>query len=477
MKLPRKLERFLTTPKRFKVVFGGRGATKSQSFAQIFLMKAQTERAKIMCLRELQNSISDSVLSLLREQIVAMELDGFTTTDAAIRHHGEDVFRFKGLARNPDAVKSAHGFKYAWVEEAQAISERSLRLLTPTLREAESELWFSLNPGSSADPMSQRFLQPFYEDLVNNKFYEDDQHLIAWVNYDDNPWFPPELEAERAWDEANLPRAVYDHVWLGMYNDEVENAIIPAEHFDAAIDAHKKLGWKGVGAKYVGYDPADTGPDSSALAYRHGSLVLDVTEWYKNDVNATCDWATGYALTVGAEYFCYDGDGLGASLRRQISQAFEGVPVDFQAFRGGLAVDYPGRSYDDKARGGRARTNKDIFKNARAQYYWQLRDRFHATYRAVTNGEYADPADLISLSSDIKHLDKLRSEICRIPLKPHPNGLIQIMPKDEMKRMGIPSPNLADALVYCFAAKPTINSKTAQNKINIPTIRPRRMSR
>ena len=139
MQIPRKLERFLTTPKRFKIAFGGRGAGKSQSFAQIFLMKAQMEQAKTMCLRELQNSIDDSVHALLREQIAHLDLKDFDVTDRAIRHDGEDVFKFKGLARNPDAVKSMQGFKYAWGEEAQVFSEESIRLLTPTIREAGSE--------------------------------------------------------------------------------------------------------------------------------------------------------------------------------------------------------------------------------------------------------------------------------------------------------------------------------------------------
>jgi phage terminase large subunit len=98
------------------------------------------------------------------------------------------------------------------------------------------------------------------------------------------------------------------------------------------------------------------------------------------------------------------------------------------------------------------RTNKDTFKNKRAQYYWSLRDRFYNTYRAVEKGEYVDPDLMISLSSEIPFLEKLRSEVCRIPKKPNGNGLIQILNKDEMKRLKIPSPNMADSLMMSMRA-------------------------
>ena len=475
LKIPRKLQRFIDTPKRFKVAFGGRGGGKSQGFAGIFLMKAETEGAKTICLRELQNSIDDSVHSLLVEQIGELELQDFEITNHAIRQGGSDAFKFKGLARNPDAVKSMHGFKYAWGEEAQTFSEDSIRLLTPTLREADSEIWLSMNPRSSADPVSQRFLQPFMSDLLRQGWYEDDQHLVVWINYMDNPWFPAELEAERAWDEANLPAAVYRHIWLGHYLDEIEGSIIPVEWFDAAIDAHKKLGFEALGGKFVSHDPSDNGADAKGLAYRHGSVFKDVCEYRINDVNAGCDWATDYALAVDADYFIWDCDGLGVSLRRQVSEALHTGVVDYQEYKGSMGVDYPGRPYDATAKGGRPKTNKETFKNKRAQYYWILRDKFHATFQAITTGKYTDPDDMISLSSTIKHLDKLRSEVCRLPLKPNDNGLIQMMSKDDMlKKHKIQSPNMADCLAMSYATK---NRATERRNVNTPSIKARRMSR
>ena len=98
----------------------------------------------------------------------------------------------------------------------------------------------------------------------------------------------------------------------------------------------------------------------------------------------------------------------------------------------------------------KSKTNKQTFKNKRAQYYWRMRDRFYATYRAVTKGEYIDPEQLISLSSDIKDMDSLRAEICRIPKKQNRNGMIQIMSKQDMLKMDIPSPNMSDSIMMAM---------------------------
>ena len=104
--VPEKLLPFLNKPKRFKVAYGGRGGCKTMTFTDMLLMKAQTERAKIGCFREMQNSIDDSVHSSLKDEIERLELQGFTVQKADIEHQDGGIFKFKGLARNPDAIKS-----------------------------------------------------------------------------------------------------------------------------------------------------------------------------------------------------------------------------------------------------------------------------------------------------------------------------------------------------------------------------------
>lgn len=469
MQIPSKLKPLVTKKKRFKIIIGGRGGAKSMTVSDIMLMKAQTESAKVLCLREFQASIDDSVFSVLSSEIERLEITGYEIQQNRILHNGEDAFKFAGMARNPESIKSKHGFKYAWIEEAQTVSDRSLKLLTPTIREDDSEIWMTANPRFSADPFSMRFIKPFEKELIRDGYYEDDLHLIIVINHGDNPWFPAELEKERLYDKGAMSAAEYAHVWDGAFYDSVQGAIIPQEWFDAAIDAHKTLGFEGRGAKVASHDPSDEGADAKGYALRHGSVVLDVREMLNMDVNDGCDAATELAIQQGADTFVWDCDGLGVTLKRQIRDTFEGKHCDYQMFKGSESVERPDDIYlpDESAEHDKdkRKTNKQTFRNKRAQYYWRLRDRFRNTYLAIVKGNYIAPCDMISLSSDIECMEQLRSEVCRIPKKPNNNGLIQIMSKPDMAKLEIPSPNMADALMMSMIEpKPVAEAVTLNFK-------------
>lgn len=276
------------------------------------------------------------------------------------------------------------------------------------------------------------------------------------VNWRDNPWWNEEQEGLRSWDYTHLARAKYDWIWEGKFNDDIEDAIIPAEWFDAAIDAHIKLGFEPRGIKVVSHDPSDRGPDDKGLCYRHGSVILDVQEKAGLDVNEGCDWALDYAIDVQADVYIWDCDGLGAGLRKQTLTAIAGKKMDHVEFRGGKGVDNPKQIYQkvDSHPNSKAKTNEETFKNRRAQYYWMLRDRFYNAYLAVEKSKYIDPDEMISLSSSISNMSALRAEICRIPRRPNGAGLIQIMSKEEMARMKIASPNMADSTMMNLATPP-----------------------
>ncbi|MBT4876375.1 MAG: PBSX family phage terminase large subunit [Desulfobacula sp.] len=452
MDIPEKLLPLIEIPKRFKVIIGGRGSAKSTTIGDIMAMKVQTEAAKVGCFREYQNSIEDSVHALLQEEIERLAIPGFIIQKSYIDHNDGGKLRFRGLARSIGGIKSMQGFKYFWVEEAQFLSKDSIKILTPTVRVEDSEIWFTGNVMSSADPFSQRFIVPYQTALDRDGYFEDDMHLIIIVNHSDNPWFPAVLEKERKYDYETLERALYDHVWEGKYNDSIENSIISADWFDACIDAHKKLGFKPRGAKIASHDPSDLGPDDKGLAFRHGSVFLDAQSKKFGDVNDGCDWATDFAIENGADHFVWDCDGMGVSLRRQVRDSFKGKAIKAVEFKGSNGVENPDEIYEDPGKmitdENKSRSNYETFRNRRAQYYWYLRDRVYRTYLAVIKGQYFDPDTMISFSSDIKDLQQLRSEICRIPRKPTGNGLIQIMTKIEMKRLlKIESPNLADAVM------------------------------
>lgn len=463
MLIPKKLQKIIGAKQRFIVLFGGRGSSKSMSVADIVLMRAQTEKAKVGCFREFQNSIEDSVHSLLESEINRLGIAGFECQSSKILYENEDAFTFKGLARNIQSVKSMHGYKIFWIEEGQTISFNSLKELTPTLRAEGSQIYITANLQSRADPLSQRFFVPYEKELLKNGYYEDELHLIIWINYTDNPFFPDVLEQERAFDEQNLSRALYNHIWLGHTYDEVDNSIIPVDWFDAAIDAHKKLGFKGEGALIASFDPSDEGADAKGYALRHGSVILDVSELDTGDSADGIDWALNKAITGGADWFVWDGDGLGIALKREVERGLQGKQMDYVMFRGSQEPENPNEPYEptDSYEKTKRKTNKETFLNRRAQYYWRLRDKFFNTYKAVVKGEYVNPGDMISLSSEIDCLDQLRAEVCRIPLKRNNNGKIQIMSKLEMskKPYELPSPNMADALMMgCFA--PSKKQKT-----------------
>lgn len=454
LQLPDKLVPFLESPRRFNVLYGGRGSGKSYSVAALMLMAAQTKGAKIAAYREYMNSIDDSVHSLLKQQIETMQLQGFEVQNNQILFQGEPVFKFRGLAKNIESVKSMSGFNLFWLEEGQTISEESLRVVTPTLREEGSQLWITANPRSRNDAFSKRFLVPFEHELNKNGFYQDDLHLIVRVNWDDNPFFPEVLRQEMEYDREHTSTAMFRHVWEGDYYDSVEDALITVEHFEAAIDAHIKLGFKPEGPIICSHDPSDLGPDAKGYAKRQGSVILDVKEMMTGDSNEGLDWALDLARKENADWFVWDGDGIGLGLRRQVLQALEGTRIQHEMFRGSEGAEDPMLYYG----GDKGRTNKDTFLNRRAQYYWKLKDRFEATWRAVTKGEYINPEELISISSDIEFLDQLRAEMTRIPQKRSNNGKLQVLSKVDMKKKPyqIESPNLADAVMMSMFSPKTV---------------------
>lgn len=461
IQIPPKFERILTTPARIIVIIGGRGGGKSESLARILLAKCQIEKADILCGREYQNSIEDSVHKLLKGLIEKVGISGFNITDKKIDCITGGGFRFRGFARNSDAVKSAQDFRYSWIEEAQSLSQKSLDDLMPTImRNPGSQVFFTANPQSSADPFSKELIIPFYKQILKDGYYEDDLYYVLLVNWRDNPWHK-ELEPLRLRHFETKSRAYYDHVWEGAFNDTIENPLISAEIFDSCVDAHKKLGIKPMGIRYSSHDPSDEGEDSKGYAFRHGVVVLDVQEKVDGDVNEGADWATGLAIKNDSDAFIWDVGGLGAGLKMQISLAFNGKRMISNMFNGSMQVENPEAIFesieDDFIQG--QKTNKDVFRNLRAQMYYSLRSAMIKTHEAV-NGTYHDPQGLISFDSKIKELANLRSELCRMPIKPNRNGQLELYTKQDMKaKFKFKSPNLADS-VMMLMKQPYIHSNT-----------------
>jgi len=476
LKVNHKIWEGMNKPQPIIVFVGGRGSGKSIGVGDVLTFEMATKGFDIYCLREFQESLADSVHKVFKGAIEdRLSLDGWDVQQTSVIAPNGAKTTYKGANRNPDAMQSAQGYMRSWFEEAHRASQASLDKLLPTiLRNPGAKCVFTANPQSSGDPFSQRFIVPYQDELDTNGFYEDKLHYICVVNWRDNPWWNDSQEDLRKWDYEHLPRAKYDWIWEGKFLDDVDNSIILSEWFDACIDAHKKLNFKPVGKKVVAHDPSDTGNDDKGLVFRHGSVILDAIFNSSGDVNEGVDWATSYSINNNADSFVWDGDGLGLSLRRQVGENLSGRGIEQILFRGSENPDNPESIYDpvDHAVSS-GRANKDVFRNKRAQYYWALRDRIYNTYRAVTSGDYIDPEIMISFSSEIEHIQKLRSEVCRIPKKETGNGRIQIESKEQMMKNGISSPNMADSLIMSLA----VNCRKPISAVVPPPIRPMRNRR
>lgn len=205
--------RFLYEGKaRVRAAYGGRGSGKSHAFAQALVLKGRERQLRVLCCREIQLSLDQSVKQLLDDKIQASGLREFyETTDKQIRGANGTLFRFAGLRTNPESVKSAEGFDIAWVEEASTVSQRSIDLLTPTIRNPGSELWFTWNPNKNSDPI----------DTMLRASQAEVDWIVRRVQWFDNPWFPDVLRADMEGDRRRDPDK-YAHVWLGEYQRNSE---------------------------------------------------------------------------------------------------------------------------------------------------------------------------------------------------------------------------------------------------------------
>lgn len=222
----------LFRPHRYKVFYGGRGSGKSWAVAQAIVLMCDMTTIRVLCCREIQNSIKDSSYQILRDTADRLGLtDRFDFLESEIRHKdtGSRII-FKGLARNVQSVKSTEGIDIAWVEEAQTVSETSWETLTPTIRKPGSEIWVTFNPLNADDPTTKRFIEKAPPDAFVRK-----------VNYDENPHFPSELRKEMEWDKSN-DYEKYLHVWEGYPRTISDAQVFKGRYTVEAIpdDLHKK---------------------------------------------------------------------------------------------------------------------------------------------------------------------------------------------------------------------------------------------
>lgn len=295
---PEKLQ-FLFEPRRYKVAYGGRGGTKSWGFARALLILGVMRPLQILCARELQNSISESVHRLLGTQIDALDLGRKYEVQQKriIGSNGTEIY-FEGVKHNVSRIKSYEGVDIVWVEEAQAVSRNSWRVLIPTIRKPGSEIWASFNPEFEDDDTYQRFV-----------VHPPHRATVVEIGWRDNPWFPAELEEERQTLKAQDP-GEYDHVWEGRCRKWLDGAIY-ANELRAMYDGGR--------VRRVEHDPA----------------LPVYTVW---DIGHTDDTAILFYQLVLGEVHILEGYALsGGSLSHFASQVL-GLEVEIEIGPKGISV-------------------------------------------------------------------------------------------------------------------------------------------
>jgi phage terminase large subunit len=210
---------------RYKIYYGGRGAGKSHSAAKALLILGARSPIRVLCAREYQTSIKDSVHKLLCDQIELMNMHSiYEITQNSIRGKNGSEFAFVGLKNNVANVKSYEGIDICWVEEAQTVSRMSWNTLIPTIRKEGSEIWVTFNPELETDETYQRFVLRPPEGAVVQK-----------INWNDNPWFPEVLALEKDALKSRDPSA-YQTVWEGLCRLTVDGAIFANEMQVAELD-------------------------------------------------------------------------------------------------------------------------------------------------------------------------------------------------------------------------------------------------
>ena len=287
---------------RYKVAYGGRGSGKSWAIAQLLVMEAYTTKTRILCAREIQKSINDSVIQLLSDTIDRMGLNAFFEVQKTqILARNGSRFIFEGLKANITKIKSMEGIDRVWVEEAEKVSQQSWQVLIPTIRKPGSEIWISFNPADELDPTYQQF-------VIN----PPPESYVVKVNWDANPWFPEELDKERK-HLRKLDPELYAHIWEGeclanqkgaYYAKQLENARIDDRIRSIPIDPILPV--------HTFWDLGIADATAIWLTQRAGDEIR-VVGYYENSgegiqhyINWLHDFRDKYSVTFGDHYAPHD---------------------------------------------------------------------------------------------------------------------------------------------------------------------------
>ena len=419
--IPTKFKPLLTKHFRYKVYWGGRAGGKSYAFADSLLIKARLSTCRIACVREIQESIKDSVYQLLKDRASFYGFDDFKFYDDRIENIVTgSVFIFKGL-RDQDAqkIKSLEGVDIVWIEEGQSIRKASWDILNPTIRKPNSEIWVSMNREEENDPI--------WKAVASNP---DERTFVCKVNYYDNPHCPDEMKylAEKCKEESPED---YEHIWLGAPVSQGSNKLINAK--DVRKAQEYKIGHT-TSPLIVGVDIARFGDDKTVLCYRRGRWCYKLEELEKLSTVDVANKITNVIQELKPARVFLDMGNNGAGVYDIL------VDRGFQKVVRG--VNFGGKAIND-----------DRYFNKRAEM-WALANDWLKSDTPV----------------QIVNDDELLDDLCSVSKAYDNKGRLQLESKDKVKERIGRSPDKADAFVLTFAEPVYDDGKTKMVGIENNTI-------
>ncbi|WP_169294725.1 PBSX family phage terminase large subunit [Advenella sp. EE-W14] len=423
---------------RHRVLYGGRASSKSWEFAGQAAGIANRCMLRMLCVRRYQNKIKESVYTLIASQIENFGFKGFDIRASDIKHKNGSEFVFYGIERNTDEIKSFEGADILWIEEAHNLTKEQWEILKPTIRKEGSEIWLSFNPKLASDFVYQRF-------VVNPPA----STIIRLINYTENPFISKTALADIE-DLKQEDYETYEHVYLGVPKTDDEFAIIKRSWVEAAVDAHLKLGIDLSGARTVGYDVADSGEDKNATTVFDGAIAREIDEWKAPEDELVTSALRAWGK-VGNGRLVYDSIGVGAHVGSTLKE--KKIYSRYYKFNAAGAVVNPDKEYAPKI------TNAEKFENLKAQAWQDVADRLRNTFNAVNKGMKYPESELISISSEIKLLERLKTELCTPNKSISKRGLDMVESKQDLRKREIKSPNLADSFVMGACPHLAVDSK------------------
>ena len=423
-------KRFWDTKARFKFSYGGRGGAKSEEFSDIFLEKGREKPVKILNTREVQKSIKDSVHSLYSEKIRSRAMVDYHVTRESITNKNGSELIFNGLQDHTvNTIKSLNKINYCWCEEAQALTENSIEILTPSVRAENSELWFSYNRILDTDPVHKLanqwvdFSRPrkmkveIIGQVYRWKEYDGDNAIATEINWDGNPFFPEVLRLEKDKMQAN-DYDRYLHIWGGQPKSQADSCVFGRE----LVKKWQKESGDSEGEIFVGVDVARQGSDKTVAFKRKGLKIVDYFVEDKTNIADLAHRLMGWASD--AVSINIDDTGVGGGVTDILKKA--GFPV--------VGINNNGVAKD-----------RDHYPDAGSEMWFQL---------AEEKGGVSIP-----------DLPTLFEELTTRQYSYDNKGRRKIESKDDWKDRYKRSPDYADALLLCY-----YNKRIMQKRVIFDTI-------